>query len=88
MNVAMDIGNVQFALSRTAWNLADLNGDNEVLNRQLAPLPGGELLRLEPEAEVQLQVPGAVAGDWVVIVHDVACPTSDAIVRDFVQFQL
>jgi len=83
----LNVNNATFAVSKTAWNLAELNRENRVLASQLAPLPGGESLPLEPGATVELAVPGAVRGDWVVIVHDVSCPGSQAVVRDFVQFQ-
>jgi hypothetical protein len=87
MGVAMNVTNVSFALSSTPWNLADLNRDNRELADRLQPLPEGDSIPLEPDAIALRQVPGAVAGDWVVLVYEVACPTSQAVVRDFVQFQ-
>jgi hypothetical protein len=87
-NHSFIVNKVFVALSPTPWKLGDLNRGNTVLARQLQPLPGGASLTIPPGKSVQLPVPNAKAGDWVVLVYGVSGTGSMAAVTDFVQFQL
>jgi hypothetical protein len=81
------VNKVFFALSPTPWKLGDLNRFNTVLSRQLQPLEGGASLTISPGKSVQLQVPNAKAGDWLVLVYDVTGLGTKGLVKDFLQLQ-
>jgi len=81
------VNKVFVGLSPTPWKLGDLNRFNTVLSRQLQPLAGGESLAIAAGKSVQLLVPNAKAGDWVVLVYGVTGTGTKAVVTDFVQFQ-
>jgi len=87
-NHSFIVNKIFVALSPTPWKLGDLNRTNTVLARQLQPLPGGASLTISPGKSVQLPVPNAKAGDWVVLVYGVTGSGSMGAVTDFVQFQL
>jgi hypothetical protein len=85
---ALRVADVNFNLSPTPWNLDQLNRQNTVLAEGLRPLPGGTSFDLAPGASVQLPVPGAVAGQWIVLRYSVSGSVSQADSTDYVQFQL
>jgi hypothetical protein len=87
-NHSFTVNQVWYAVSNTDWHLADLNGNNQVLARQLRPLPGGTSFTLSPGKSIKLSVPGATAGQSIVLRYEVTGPESKARVRDFVQFRL
>jgi hypothetical protein len=86
-NHSFTVDKVFVAISPTPWRLADLNRNNTVLARQLQPLPGGTSLTIAPKTSMQLPVPNAKKGDWVVFRYGVGGSGTAAVVTDFVQFQ-
>ncbi len=87
-NHPITVTNTFYSLSRTPWKLAALNRDNKVLVQNLRPLPGGKNFTVASRSRVELPLPEARSGDWVVLVHNVTGSESRAVVTDFVQFQL
>jgi hypothetical protein len=86
-NHPITVTNVYYTLSSTPWHLADLNDGNRVLARALVPLPGGTTITIGAGKSVQLPVPNAKKGNWIVLVHGVTGSGTQARVKDFVQFQ-
>jgi hypothetical protein len=86
-NHSFIVNKIFYALSPSRWDLGALNRNNSVLARQLLSLPGGNSLTINPGTSVQLSVPGAHKGDWVVLVYGVTGSGTQAVVTDYVQFQ-
>jgi hypothetical protein len=87
-NHSFTVNKIYYAISDTDWHLADLNANNRVLARQLKALPGGTSLTIPPGKSEQLPLPGAKAGQSVVLVYEVTGSETRALSRDFVQFRL
>jgi len=77
-----------YSLSRTPWKLGALNRANKVLVQNLRQLPNGENRVIAAKGSLELPLPGARPGDWVVLVHNVTGSGTRAVVTDFVQFQV
>lgn len=86
-NHSFTVNKVYYATSQSRWDLSALNRNNTVLARQFIPLPGGTSLPIGSKQSVQLSVPGAKAGDWIVLMYNVTSSGTKAVVTDFVQFQ-
>ena len=86
-NHSFTVNKVFYGLSTSRWDLSALNKNNTVLARSLVTLPGGTSLTINPGNSVQLSVPGAQPGNWVVLVYNVTGSGTKAVVTDYVQFQ-
>ncbi|HEV7519279.1 MAG TPA: hypothetical protein VGR07_23565 [Thermoanaerobaculia bacterium] len=82
------VSNVSFALSNTAWSLDQLNRENSVLASQLAPLPGGTSFQVAPGRSVELAIPNAVPGQWLVLRYSVNGSGSQAETVDYAQLPI
>lgn len=83
----IDIEDVRCIVTPEPWPLAELNWANTVLNSMLdaSPLPGGELIHLDPLEAVQLSIPAtAEPGSAVILRYTVAGPS--ALATDWVQW--
>jgi hypothetical protein len=88
-NHTLTIRKIFYTLQPTRLPLAELTRNNRSLANALRPLPGGDTaIAIAPGKSVELKLPNAKAGDWVVVVHEVTGEGSKASVTDFLQFQL
>jgi hypothetical protein len=85
---AMVISNVAVAVSNSGWGLDQLNRQNSVLAESLRPLPGGTSFEVAPGKSVEIPVPNAVRGQWLVLRYSVSGSGSMAQSVDYVQFQI
>jgi hypothetical protein len=86
--VPITIRNVSFAILPAPLPLADLNRENQVLNSQFQPLPGGETFTVEPGDTFDLPVPAGVPGQVLVLRYSVTGDSASADAMDFVQIPI
>jgi hypothetical protein len=88
-NHTLAIRKIFYTIQPKRLALADLTRNNRVLATALRPVPGGDAaITIAPGKSVELKLPNAKVGDWVVIVHEVTGDRSTAGVTDFVQFRI